>query len=160
MSNFFTDTISRDLTLNSTNRVDSLDLLEPETRKRVLAIIEDAQALGFTLRAFETYRSQERQQQLFDQHATQLRQVGVHHYGLACDLVKVVGGQPSWKGDFSFLGQLAREHALIWGGDWGTPNLRHTFVDTVHVQRCTMGKQPALFRGEWYPDANYDPYKD
>jgi hypothetical protein len=31
---------------------------------------------------FETYRSQERQQVLFEQGATQLRTVGVHHHGL------------------------------------------------------------------------------
>ena len=123
-------------------------------------IIRDAATLGFELMAFETYRSQERQKELFDQHATELKKVGVHHYGLACDLVKVVGGAPSWKGDFTFLGRLAHQHKLIWGGDWGTPDLPHKSFDAVHVQRCSVARQAALFRGEWYPDENYDPYQD
>jgi len=83
-----------------------------------------------------TYRSQARQQELFNQGASKLRVVGVHHFGLAVDLVKVVGGEPSWKGDFSFLGRLAHEHGLIWGGDWGDPAVPHTFIDAVHVQRA------------------------
>ena len=109
---------------------------------------------------FETYRSQARQIALFNQGATKLKQVGVHHYGLACDIVKDINGQPSWKGDFSMLGALAKHHKLIWGGDWGTPGSVHTFVDTDHVQRATIGRQAGLFNGDWYPDANYDPYAD
>src|SRR6266478_8151690 len=97
-------------------------------------------------------------QQLFAQDATKLKTVGVHNYGLACDIVKVVGGEPSWKGDFSFLGLLARKHGLIWGGDWGAPGQHHTFIDAVHVQRCSIGKQPALFSGAFYPDDAYNPY--
>lgn len=86
--------------------------------------------------------------------------VGVHHYGLACDLVKDVSGQPSWEGDFSFLKIIARRHRLIWGGDWGTPSEPHKLYDAVHVQRCSVARQGALFRGEWYPDDEYDPYND
>src|SRR2546426_1977955 len=77
---------------------------------------------------------------------------------LACDLVKAVAEEPSWKGDFSFLGKLAHDHRLIWGGDWGDSSVPHTFVDAVHVQRCAVSMQPALFRGSFYPDAQYDPY--
>ncbi len=57
------------------------------------------------------------------------------------------------------MGLLAREHGLIWGGDWGKPDGKHGFVDPVHVQRISVAKQAALFRGEWYPEADYDPYK-
>ncbi len=160
MGNFFETTISVDPRLHSTARISDVNLLEPITRQLVQAILADAQTLGVTLMVFETYRSQERQQQLFDQGATQLRRVGVHHYGLACDLVKAVNGEPSWKGDFSFLGQLALAHRLIWGGNWGNPNVPHTFVDAVHVQRCSLQKQAPLFRGEFYPDDNYNPYDD
>jgi hypothetical protein len=62
--------------------------------------------------------------------------------------------------DFSFLGQLAHSAGLIWGGDWGNPNVKHTFVDAVHVQRCTIARQTELFAGEWYPDDTYNPYQD
>jgi hypothetical protein len=159
MSNFYTDIISKDPRFNSTDRIADLNLLEPVTRQKVEAIIADAKAHGLDLMVFETYRSQARQVLLFNQGATKLSKVGVHHYGLACDIVKSINGQPSWKGDFSILGQLAREHGLIWGGDWGTPTMHHTFVDAVHVQRCTVSRQAALFRGDWYPDDAYDPYQ-
>jgi hypothetical protein len=125
MGNFYTDVICNDSRFDSTNRIDDLALLETVTRQLVLMIIQQAANMGFDMMVFETYRSQARQQQLFQQGATQLRQVGVHHYGLACDIVKKVNGEPSWKGDFSFMGQLAHSAGLIWGGDWGTPN-QHT----------------------------------
>ena len=159
MANFYTDVIAQQAEFSSTKRIDSLDLLEPATRAAVMAIIEDARTQGLELMVFETYRSRERQALLFEQGATKLRTVGVHHYGLACDLVKNIGGEPSWKGSFEFLGPLAQTHGLIWGGNWGTPGQPHSFIDADHVQRCSVARQADLFAGRWYPDAKYNPYK-
>ena len=83
------------------------------------------------LMAYETYRSQARQTRLYHQRATKLKTVGVHHYGLACDLVKDIAGEPSWKGDFAFLGRIAKKHKMIWDDDWRSPGARHEFVDSV-----------------------------
>lgn len=69
----------------SIDRVADINLLEAATRQKVLDIIADAKAHGVELMIFETYRSQKRQVELFKQGASKLRQVGVHHYGLACD---------------------------------------------------------------------------
>jgi hypothetical protein len=160
MGNFFTDVISQDPRLNSVARVSDLALLEPVTRQLVQQIIDSAKQMGIEVMAFETYRSQARQLELFNNGATKLRNVGVHRYGLACDIVRVVGEEPSWKGDFSFLGQLAHSSGLIWGGDWGDPNMQHSFIDSVHVQRCTVAEQGALFAGNFYPDDTYNPYTD
>jgi hypothetical protein len=158
MSNHYIDAIQPSFVFHSTRRIADVALLEPCMRQKVEAILVDAEALGFKLIVFETYRSRERQQQLFEQGASKLRAVGVHHFGLACDLVKDVGGDPSWKGDFSFLGDLGRRHNLIWGGDWGSPERKHTFIDAVHLQRCSLTQQPVLFSGAWYPDESYSPY--
>jgi hypothetical protein len=57
MGNFFTDTIRTDSRYRNSGRVQDRTLLEPITRKAVLAIIEDAQALGIALMVFETFRS-------------------------------------------------------------------------------------------------------
>jgi hypothetical protein len=157
---FYTDVIQKDRRFQSKDRIHDIELLEPVTRQKIQAIIDDARHMGIALMAFETYRSQERQELLFEQSATQLRKVGVHHFGLAADFVKDINGQPSWKGDFSFMAHLAHEHGLISGIDWGNPNVRHTFVDSGHVQRVTVRRQASLFSGAWYPDNNYDPYKD
>jgi hypothetical protein len=160
MGNFYTDVISHDARFDSAARIGDASLLEPTTRQLVEGIVSAAHRMGIELMIYETYRSQDRQQELFNQGATKLRAVGVHHYGLACDMVRVAGGEPSWKGDFSFLGHLAQSCGLIWGGDWGAPNIKHSFVDSVHVQRCTVARQGDLFAGVWYPNNIYNPYED
>lgn len=158
MGNFFTDVIQKDPRLGSVARVSDPALLEPVTRQAVVAIVGEAKALGIDLIIYETFRSQARQSELFANGATKLETVGVHHYGLACDLVKSIGGDPSWKGDFTFLGKLAKKHRLIWGGDWGKPGVPTKFFDGVHVQRVTVARQKQLFAGTWYPDDSYDPW--
>jgi hypothetical protein len=160
MGTFYTDVIQKDTRFQSAARVADLALLEPTTRRLVQQIVDGAQKMGISLMVYETYRSQARQQELFQNGATKLAKVGVHHYGLACDIVRDVAGEPSWKGDFAFLGELAHASGLIWGGDWGNPNIKHSFVDAVHVQRCTIARQPALFAGTWYPDDAYNPCAD
>ena len=160
MPNFYADVIVKSAKFTSKNPVNDLEMLEPVTRNLVQCIIADAAANGLQMMVFETYRSKERQELLNAQGATKLKKVGVHHYGLACDIVKSINGKPSWKGDFSLLGHLAHHRKLIWGGDWGTPGSAHSFLDNDHVQRCTMGRQADLFNGIWYPDDNYDPYAD
>jgi hypothetical protein len=144
---FYTDVIQQDPRFQSTHIIDDMNLLEPVTRQKVQAIIDDAKTVqGIDLMVFETYRSQERQGLLFQQGASKLQKVGVHHFGLAADLVKNINGKPSWKGDFSFMAHLAF-----------SPN---TFDDDDHVQRIWVGRQASLFRGTFYPDENYDPYRD
>jgi hypothetical protein len=152
--------ISQDRRFDSVARIGDPSLLEPTTRKLVESVVSAAQRMGIEVIIYETYRSQNRQQELFNNGATKLRAVGVHHYGLACDIVRVIGGEPCWKGDFSFLGQLAHSGGLIWGGDWGAPDIKHSFVDSVHVQRCTVARQGDLFAGSWYPEDAYNPYDD
>ena len=151
MGNHYTDVIQKDARFDATTLVHDMALLEPRTRAAVVAILADAKTHGVDYMVFETFRSQARQQLLFTQGATKLRTVGVHHYGLACDIVKSIGGVPSWKGDFSLLGVLAKAHGLVWGGDWGSPGAHHPFIDSDHVQRCTLAEQVGLFAGTWYP---------
>lgn len=160
MASFYTDVIEIDPRFDSVDRIDDPNLLEPVTRRLVRQIVVQAKAMGLDVTIYETYRSQARQRVLFSQHVTQLENVGVHHYGLACDIVMLSGGEPSWEGDFSFLGRLAHSDGLIWGGDWGNPNSPHSFIDPHHVQRCTVARQADLFAGNWYPDGSYDPYRD
>jgi hypothetical protein len=157
---FYSDVIQKDARFESAARVDDPALLEPVTRRLVEQIVEAAGLMGIPLMIFETFRSQARQLALFNAGASNLRAVGVHNFGLACDLVRNVNGEPSWKGDFSFLGQLARASGLVWGGDWGDPTIEHSFIDAVHVQRCTVARQAALFAGTWYPEEEYNPFED
>jgi hypothetical protein len=148
---FFTDVIQNDPRYVSSLPCKDMALLEPVTRAAVQAIIADAAAQGITLIVTETFRSEARQQALFQQGATQLRTVGVHHYGLAADFAKIIDGKASWAGDWSFLRDLADRHGMISGLDWGQPAVKHSFVDPDHVQRCSVAEQTGLFAGTWYP---------
>jgi hypothetical protein len=136
-------------------------MLEPGTRAAVLALIADAKSQGTDIRVLETYRSQTRQSALFTQHATQLRTVGCHGYGVACDFGVFVNNayQPNDKA-YQFLRQAARHHGLISGIDWGHA-VAKGFEDSDHVQRIPVWRQNAMFSGSWYPpEAGYDPYAD
>lgn len=152
--------ITKDARFHSQIRVNDVDLLEPVFRTHILGIMHEARLQGVSLLVYETYRSRERQELLYATGATQLREVGVHHFGLACDLVMDAHGLPSWEGDFSILGRLARTRNLIWGGDWGSPAKQNNFYDGAHLQRCTVFRQAELFNLEWYPDNKYNALRD
>lgn len=157
-TNFYEQTIRKHPLYDSPKRIADLDLLEPVTRERVRALIRGAAEQGIKLMVWETYRSKARQEELFKKGTTKLHAIGVHHYGLACDLVRNENGEPSWKGDFKFMAALARANKLVWGGDWGIAGKKPSFYDPYHVQRCRLSRQKSLFNGTWYPDEGYDPY--
>lgn len=157
LSNFYTDVICKDPRFKSTEQIRDMALLEPVTRIAVMAIIADAKEQGIDLMVTETYRSLDRQQLLYSQGASTLQQVGVHHYGLACDFCKIVNGKATWDGDWTFLCLLAVKHGLICGYDWGHPELHHTFQDADHVQRVGIPDQTKLFAGTWYPEEDFRP---
>lgn len=161
MGNFYTDVIQKDPRFMSVNAVVDLGLLEPVTRAAVQAIIVAATQLGHRLVPVETYRSTQRQAFLFQKRVTQLKTVGVHHYGCACDLAREDGGVYDPRGeDYLFLRTLAEEHGLISGVDWGEPAKQHSFRDWDHVQRVAVSRQDSLFDGRWYPDEGYRPLTD
>lgn len=157
-ANWFWGEIVPSKAFNSTEICRDLRLLFPPVRRKVLAIVSDLWGHGQEVTVFETYRSQERQAQLFRQGVTQLRNVGVHHYGLAADIVRIVDGQPNWDVDHSLVVRSARAHGLISGADWGFPNRTHSIVDPYHVQLCSIRDQQKLFNHTWFPDERYEPY--
>lgn len=155
---FYTDVIQKDSRFKSNRVVRDTALLEPVTRKNVLAIIEAARSHGAELVVGETYRSKERQYLLWRDRKSKLATVGVHHFGLACDLYIKKGTLFDWTpSHYKLLGDLCAHHGMIWGGDWGHPGVKSSFYDGVHIQRVTTKKQDDLFALKWYPDDKYDP---
>jgi D-alanyl-D-alanine carboxypeptidase-like protein len=154
---FYTDVIVRDARFRSVAVIRDPALLEPSFRASIMAVIQDAGKEGTMLRILETYRSQALQELYFERGATQLRTVGCHHFGVACDLGIVLAGQINWKADYSILGKLAAKHGLVWGGDWGDPKDPHSFRDYDHLQLVEVKDQTRLFAGTWYPPADYRP---
>ena len=145
MGNFFTDTVQRDARLHSLERVADAALLWPPFRIKIARIIRRATERKQEFVLFETFRSVERQAALFEQGRSKLRRVGVHHYGLAADLVRRVNGQLDWEADYALLGELARAEGLVWGGEW------KSFPDVVHIQAIPVALQAKLFAGNYYP---------
>ena len=159
--NFYTDTLRKSPLFHSATPCRDIDMLEPVTRAAVQAIIADARTMGVEYRVDETFRSQSLQQQYFAKGLTKLRNVGVHGYGLACDIHWMKDGQFVQDGSkYQLLRFLAEKHGLICGGDWGTPSSPHSFRDFDHVQRVSLARQNDLFAGRWYPDASYRPLLD
>jgi hypothetical protein len=154
---FYVDVICKDRRFSSVDQIKDVELLEPKTRAAIAGIIADAKAKGVIMIVGETFRSKPRQQLLFAKKVTKLKNVGVHHFGLACDLWITQNDQVDWKADYSVIGPLAKAHGLVWGYDWGTPKQPHTFRDIDHVQRVSVRDQQRLFSGAWYPDSNYSP---
>lgn len=160
MSNFYQDVTKKDPRFNSTQVIKDVSLLEPGTRVKVAKLIVMAHEAGHELRVGETYRSQARQRQLFNQKLTQLKNVGQHGFSTACDLQLFVNGKYDPNGtDYAFFADMCKKVGLITGINWGTSG-PHSFKDWDHVQSCPTFRQPELFAGTWYPDPNYDPYQD
>jgi peptidoglycan L-alanyl-D-glutamate endopeptidase CwlK len=151
MQNFYNSFLVKSPYFHTVSRNSDPSYLEPVFRAAVEAILKESAAAGQPLFLFETYRSPQRQQFLFQQGATELRDVSCHGYGLAADFCKDLYGQPSWLGDFGFLGELAKKHGLVWGGMW------REFPDYGHVQRIAVADQAKLFNGTWFPDESYSP---
>ncbi len=153
-TNFYIDVIQRDPRYLSAEPVNDIALLEPGFRAKAQRVVDDAYAKGIELVSTETYRSSERQQRLYDEGKTRLRVVGVHHYGLAIDFVKLVNGKQSYDGDWTFLCALAASAGIVSGGDWGLPDKPHSFRDWDHLQGVTIAQQGGLFAGSYYPGAD------
>lgn len=160
MSNFYETNIRNSPAFRSDAVCKDMAMLEPGTRAAVLALVDEASKQGHDLRVLETYRSQTRQSALFAKHATQLRTVGCHGYGVAVDFGVFINGRYQEDNTpYVFLRDLSRKHGLISGQDWGHARTG-SFVDSGHVQRPPVWRQSTLFDGSWYPDPVYDPYDD
>jgi hypothetical protein len=161
LHNFYTDTICKNPRRTSTSVITDETLMEPGTRKAVDKAIIMSAAAGHRLIVGETYRSRTRQHELYLAHATQLSQVGMHGYGLACDLKLMIDGKYDPNGEhYRFLEDVCRKCGLIAGADWGTTEKQHNFHDWDHVQRVPVFRQKSIMNGTWYPPEDYDPYAD
>lgn len=132
----------------STKRIVDTRILYLPFAFALLKLFARACAAGLRVCIFETYRSQERQLELFNQKRTQLKKNGMHHFGIATDIVfRDERNQPIWNGNWDALGQIGRNLGLFWGGDWTA------FVDKPHFQlvRATLEEQAKVINGQYPP---------
>lgn len=113
--------------------------MHPSVRDVAKLFLEEATAAGLDPRLQETFRSQDRQAQLYAQGRTAPGSVVTkakpgqsnHNYGVAFDVVPgSVIGKPNWAPEdpaWGRLGEIGKKVGLEWGGDW-------KFVDRPHFQ--------------------------
>ncbi len=100
----------------------SLDLLAPKVKEHALVAIGNAVHAGYPVKAFETYRSPERQNMLYAQGRTMPGRIitdkkgweSFHQYGLALDIAFWVENDWSWKGDFKAVSKYFIEQGFEW----------------------------------------------
>jgi D-alanyl-D-alanine carboxypeptidase len=142
----------------ATARLADLDLLVPDCRGRVLALVSACRAKGIPLEVFETGRAPLRQGELyargrnpheadFGRTVTRAHPWGsLHQWGLAADLVFRINGMWTWEEPRP--GMWARMHALA--AAYGLHILRDQdgrVIEMPHVQVGTTADLNQLERG-------------
>lgn len=117
-------------------RITSLDLLQPQFRKAVKAVLADLQAAGIPLKVFEAARCPGRQDELFARGGvTKARRwQSPHQWGLAVDMVFFDGKDWSWsepakhRGAWAKYHEIARKHGLA-PLSWEAPHVQPVGFD-------------------------------
>jgi hypothetical protein len=105
-------------------RYSSLSLLFYPFRVEILEAVERARAAGYPVAVFETYRSLDRQSQLYNQGRTTPGKIVTnakpgsswHNYGLAVDIALYEDKRWSWDFKPSEIAKYFESDLLIWGG--------------------------------------------
>ena len=110
--------------------------LTKNAQKACNLFMERCKAAGLNVLITETYRSQERQNYLYEQGRTRpgnkvtWTKNSRHTSRRAWDICKnVKGAEYSDSSFFKKCGAIAKELGIIWGGTWKTPDTPHFEVD-------------------------------
>lgn len=104
-----------------------LAMLHPTVRDKFKVFIESAETgLGLTLRIVQGFRTFAEQSIIYDQGRTTSGKIvtwspagtSYHNYGLAIDVVPIVGTVALWNYDYSKLRAFGAAQGITWGGDF------------------------------------------
>src|SRR3989344_8624658 len=146
--NWYEDGIKKHKRYKLTDLASDVDILHPQFAFSILRLFINAHKEGLRVCIFETYRSQERQLDLFNKGKTKLSKNVMHHFGVATDVVfRTEKNQPIWQGNCEALGKIGKELGLFWGGDW------ESFRDYPHFQLipATVSDQAKIINVEYPP---------
>lgn len=111
--------------------------------------LEECKAQGLNVLITETYRSQERQNELYAQGRTKLGKIVTwtrnsrHTSGRAWDICQNVKGQEySNISFFRKCGEIAKNLGIIWGGDWSPPERDMPHFEVPENWRCKGDEEP------------------
>lgn len=141
--------------------------LHPVVAEKQNKLVERARKNGIKIIITEGYRSEERQNELFEQGRSTAGQIvtsarggeSYHNYGLAIDFaIRVSADKVIWdmdydgngngKSDWMEIVEIAKELGFEWGGDWANfpdyPHLQYDFGYSIaELQR---GKRPPGYK--------------
>jgi len=114
-----------------------LNELTPETKYLANLLLRKCKEQGIGIQITETYRSQERQNELYAQGRTIQGKIvtwtlnSLHKTRKAFDFVPIVNGKANWNDLILFkrVGEIGKSIGLTWGGDWKTPDRPHFQYD-------------------------------
>jgi hypothetical protein len=116
-----------------------MDKLIPEVAELANELLRQCKAKGIPIKITETWRSPERQAELYKQGTTQIKTMGMHYYGVAFDVCVDSLALGAYNPDIlREVGKIGKSLGLTWGGDW------KTLVDMPHFQLDKYGDQNAL----------------
>ncbi len=117
--------------------IKDISALAPVAQTACLAFLELCEKAGLKVRITETYRSQERQNELYAQGRTTPGQIVTwtktsrHTSRRAWDICQNIPGREySDASFFDSCGKIAESIGIIWGGEWKTPDRPHFEVTT------------------------------
>ncbi len=106
--------------------------LNPKAQEACNLFLQECSRKGLKVRITETYRSQERQNELYAQGRTAKGNIVTwtkksrHTSRMAWDICQNVKGQEySDNNFFKNCGKIAEDLGIIWGGNWKTPDRPH-----------------------------------
>lgn len=146
--NWYQDKIKQHKQYQSLKVISDIDVLYPPMAFLIIKLFINAYKEGLKVCIFETYRSQERQLDLFNKGTSKIKSNGMHHFGVATDIVfRNEKNYPIWRGSWDVLGKIGKDLGLYWGGDW------KGFIDCPHFQLipATVADQAKII-GYQYPE--------
>jgi|WetSurMetagenome_2_1015567.scaffolds.fasta_scaffold51843_4 hypothetical protein len=116
---------------DSMGRTESTSLLLPNFYEKVKSGIEifNNKYPDIEVIIYETYRSNPRQYRLYKQGASKVKENGMHHYGIACDIAFKIEGEFTYKGDYKYLHNSFGENGLV-KLSWEDAHIQYIPVNT------------------------------
>ncbi len=118
--------------------IKDLSALLPCAKKAAELFLKECEKAGLKVRVTETYRTQERQNELYQQGRTKPGKVVTwtknsrHTSRRAWDICQNIKGleYDQSKGFFDNCGKVAKKLGITWGGEWKTPDKPHFEVNS------------------------------
>lgn len=128
-----------------------LQSLHPYFRDKISQLINNCKAKGIELVVVESYRTHAKQSEYYSMGRKYTRSAGgksKHQYGLAVDLVPVIGGVAQWDNTLLWkkVGVEGERLGLRWGGRWKSPYdpAHFEWSGGLTLQQLSAGILPAL----------------